>query len=416
MLSRIVKNYSTRTVVVPRLYLEMCHNDLSSAALLNQIVYWSERSIDNDGWFVKSYQEWYDELGLSEYQVRKMVNGVNDPDSFSLKDLGVETEVRRSRYHGGAATLHYRIRSDILELRIHEFLDAVHGEEINSSPLDEDAVFNQLQVLLSSPGSEVFKERVLEFFKDDILRLSKSNLLNTNVFNDTTIFDNQDAGNIENTTLADETQTTDKNAMDVSETEVEAVEHTTSETAPLRKHLGSRLEEIKARNNYKPNDTPVIIPAEDIPNGGARRRKPKTPGQEAWNNWSVAVYRMFGVEEFFTGVNYKDQALGRYTNAAGELYKQAKHFIELYPSVTIEPDVLNELNRWLVDDKKFTNISPQGLVNYFPEFLMTFKKPGQGVATSGGKTVVRVDEDEIRRKFNEQLEKRRGQRKTDATS
>src|SRR5262245_21579 len=33
--------------------------------LLSQIVYWSQRTTDPDGWFYKSQEEWCDELSLS---------------------------------------------------------------------------------------------------------------------------------------------------------------------------------------------------------------------------------------------------------------------------------------------------------------------------------------------------------------
>jgi hypothetical protein len=57
-------------LVVPRVLIEFI-GSYEGAVLLNQMLYWSGKT--SDGWFWKTYEQWKEELALSEYQVRKMV-------------------------------------------------------------------------------------------------------------------------------------------------------------------------------------------------------------------------------------------------------------------------------------------------------------------------------------------------------
>lgn len=85
------------TLTIPRAYIDFT-GDLTSALLLSQIVYWSDRTRDSEGWFAKSYNEWHDELTMSEYQVRAATK--------SLAAFGVETKLKK---FDGAPTVHYRL-------------------------------------------------------------------------------------------------------------------------------------------------------------------------------------------------------------------------------------------------------------------------------------------------------------------
>lgn len=84
---------------IPRPLLDFT-GSLDCALLLSQIIYWSDRGQDPQGWFYKSYADWTAELGLSEFQLRKCVK--------QLVGLGfLETSVRRAR--NGTPTCHYRL-------------------------------------------------------------------------------------------------------------------------------------------------------------------------------------------------------------------------------------------------------------------------------------------------------------------
>lgn len=95
-------------VVVPRAFIEYT-GDLRAAVLLSQLLYWSDRS--DDGWFFKSYQDWWEEIGLTEKQVRSARK--------ALEGMGVlETDLRKAK---GAPTVHYRVKMAELGESIRHF-------------------------------------------------------------------------------------------------------------------------------------------------------------------------------------------------------------------------------------------------------------------------------------------------------
>jgi hypothetical protein len=86
-------------VPVPVVLVRALDGDPGTAIVCAQCAYWSgvAHSIRGDGWFWKSYEEWYTETGLSEYQVRRAVK--------KLKALGfLDTALKKV---SGAPTVHY---------------------------------------------------------------------------------------------------------------------------------------------------------------------------------------------------------------------------------------------------------------------------------------------------------------------
>lgn len=110
-------------LVIPRPYIDFCGGDHLAALLLSQILYWSDRTEDPDGWFVKSYEEWQAELAMTKYQVNRALNGDKRSKNGhpGLKAVGVETDLRRSNFHKGAATLHYRVNAKKLRQAIMDY-------------------------------------------------------------------------------------------------------------------------------------------------------------------------------------------------------------------------------------------------------------------------------------------------------
>ncbi|MEC5422086.1 conserved phage C-terminal domain-containing protein [Virgibacillus sp. C22-A2] len=91
------------TFTVPKIYVEYT-GDLTTAILLNQIVFLSDKSKRKDGYFYKTYKEWKTEICLTERQVRNSVN--------KLKKLEVvETKLMRAN---GSPTVHYKLHYDKL--------------------------------------------------------------------------------------------------------------------------------------------------------------------------------------------------------------------------------------------------------------------------------------------------------------
>ena len=101
----LIATYSgnERHITIPKIYLELT-NDYPTAALLNQMIFWSDKTKRRDGFFYKTYKEWEEETFLSEYQVRRA--------SKVLKELGfLETKLKKAN---GSPTLHYKLDMDAL--------------------------------------------------------------------------------------------------------------------------------------------------------------------------------------------------------------------------------------------------------------------------------------------------------------
>lgn len=100
-------------IVTPKLFVELLEGDHNGGMLLNQIIYFGKGKGDTEGWFPYSYDDWYSNLALSDYQVRKAVK--------KLKELGlVETKLKKV---AGAPMLHYRPMWDEIVHWIMKFLN-----------------------------------------------------------------------------------------------------------------------------------------------------------------------------------------------------------------------------------------------------------------------------------------------------
>ena len=83
-------------LTIPRPYIEFM-GSLDGGLFLSQLIYWSDRGGQGDGWFYKTYLEWEAETTLSKYEIGKQA-GI-------LKDKGIlETKVKKAN---GAPTVHY---------------------------------------------------------------------------------------------------------------------------------------------------------------------------------------------------------------------------------------------------------------------------------------------------------------------
>ena len=125
----LIATYSgnERHITIPKIYLELT-NDYPTAALLNQMIFWSDKTKRRDGFFYKTYKEWEEETFLSEYQVRRA--------SKVLKELGfLETKLKKAN---GSPTLHYKLDMDALSESIVNKL-----KNRNQTNLRNDSVVSQ---------------------------------------------------------------------------------------------------------------------------------------------------------------------------------------------------------------------------------------------------------------------------------
>ncbi|AAX91275.1 replication initiation protein [Staphylococcus phage 37] len=119
-ISSIITQFSGQNniIPIPVIYLKITE-DYPTAALLNQLIYWSDRTNRKDGYFYKSYKEWEEEIHLSKYQVMRSIK--------KLKNMGiVETALKKAN---GAPTVHYKVDSKVTSQWIVKFLN--NGKSTN---------------------------------------------------------------------------------------------------------------------------------------------------------------------------------------------------------------------------------------------------------------------------------------------
>lgn len=98
-------------LTIPRVFVDYV-GTVDGGLFLSQVLYWSDKSRDPKGWFYKTYAEWEEELGLSEYQIRKHVK--------RLSSMGIlETKVKKAN---GNPTVHYRLKEREFSVSFLEFL------------------------------------------------------------------------------------------------------------------------------------------------------------------------------------------------------------------------------------------------------------------------------------------------------
>ena len=104
-------------VAVPRLFIEYCGQRHDWAAMLSQLLYWSDRASDSEGWFCKTDGELETEIGISRYNASAC--------RAVLKERGfITTKIAKV---SGTPKLHYRFDQavfavDVKRLDIHNAL------------------------------------------------------------------------------------------------------------------------------------------------------------------------------------------------------------------------------------------------------------------------------------------------------
>lgn len=118
--------------VIPKEFMRLTR-DTNAALILSQLVYWTGRQADPDGWIYKSYAEWEDEIFLSQKVVGTAVK--------KLKGLDViETQVRMIRLDNGMLgnrCVHYRVNQGKLAELITNQLKSLQKSEREFSKTPE---------------------------------------------------------------------------------------------------------------------------------------------------------------------------------------------------------------------------------------------------------------------------------------
>ena len=106
-------------LTIQRFYIDYTGN-MSTALFLSQLLYWSDKGSDPDGWIYKTHDEWHDEIRLSPYQVRGVTK--------TLVEMGIlETKFEKV---GNTPKLHYRLVGDEFTASTMKFLDSQQSRNL----------------------------------------------------------------------------------------------------------------------------------------------------------------------------------------------------------------------------------------------------------------------------------------------
>jgi hypothetical protein len=120
---------------------------IEAALLLSQIIFWCDRTKNDDGWFYKSYAEWFEEIRLSEYQVRKIVK--------RFESQGMVNICKRKIL--GAPTLHYQLNWDVFSECFLEFLQLGTQKNLTLEP-EETSGSNPKKLQVPTQRNSIFLE------------------------------------------------------------------------------------------------------------------------------------------------------------------------------------------------------------------------------------------------------------------
>jgi len=128
---RLIKEISGQQsmLVLPRLLIDITL-DIRSALLLSQLIYWSDRTGDRNGWIYKSHKDWQTELGLNRYFLDKARD--------RLIQLGlIEAKIKKAN---GSPTMHFRVKADALGKTLNSLSQATEpGKTKCQSPANGNA-------------------------------------------------------------------------------------------------------------------------------------------------------------------------------------------------------------------------------------------------------------------------------------
>jgi hypothetical protein len=86
-------------ITTPVIFIKLTGN-FERATFLNQLLYWQDKM--KGDWLFKTYKEWYEEIYLSEYQIRKA-------SKWLEKEGILEMKIKKAR---GNPTVHYRLNKE----------------------------------------------------------------------------------------------------------------------------------------------------------------------------------------------------------------------------------------------------------------------------------------------------------------
>jgi|GEM_PF-4627269 len=130
----------------PRVLVDFMEGDFVAATVLNQILYWSDRTNDPNGYFWKTYKQWKEELGFGKSRMMRVIYGDSRTKTRKKILLDVGVEVVHQKAPNGLRVNYYRINEPLFFAQLVDFLEANYGEPLpenqaqSTSDSEEDAV------------------------------------------------------------------------------------------------------------------------------------------------------------------------------------------------------------------------------------------------------------------------------------
>lgn len=121
--SDIIKSFVGQANVIPvHVTLVKFFEDWNAAILFSQLVYWSDRTTNDEGWIYKTADDWYEEIYLSRYQVKKAQERLEKMEV-------IETTIKKAN---GSPTTHYKVNFDKLSESFLKFLQNQNSSNLKN--------------------------------------------------------------------------------------------------------------------------------------------------------------------------------------------------------------------------------------------------------------------------------------------
>lgn len=151
VINRYITSKKTRHTPEPEIYIQLT-GKRNKAKVLNQLIFWSNKSKCKDGWFYKKYEEWEKETGISDRTLRSIFNEFE-------KEGWITTKVKKVY---GKNIKHFKIFLD-------KIMDSIESK-LGLKPIHADKENNKNKAVQELPQPEnlpvPYKENIDHLDKD----------------------------------------------------------------------------------------------------------------------------------------------------------------------------------------------------------------------------------------------------------
>ena len=148
ILKQLIKDTSGQEniLAIPRKYIDFM-GSLNGGIFLSQLIYWSDKTKNSEGYVYKTYDEWEKEIAVSKYHINK--------ETKKMIKMGfLETKIKKAN---GNPTVHYKFNIDLFTNVFVKFLT------------NENESFNNQELKNSLSITEITSETTPKTNKIDII-------------------------------------------------------------------------------------------------------------------------------------------------------------------------------------------------------------------------------------------------------